>query len=182
MGKKGFTAVGLSEILSEANVPKGSFYYYFQSKDAFGEALLETYFATYLQEINATLIENERPVAERLMAYWNNWLETQAGTAPEYYCLVVKLGAEVSDLSEAMRLILDQGTRQVIERIAMCIDLGVADGSLPKNLHSHETAEMLYQLWLGATLLAKTAHNRRPLESAMTVTRKILKLNDPSPS
>jgi TetR/AcrR family transcriptional repressor of nem operon len=34
MGAKGFSAVGLSEILGEAGVPKGSFYHYFGSKDA----------------------------------------------------------------------------------------------------------------------------------------------------
>ena len=29
IGKKGYAAVGLTEILTAANVPKGSFYYYF---------------------------------------------------------------------------------------------------------------------------------------------------------
>ncbi len=38
MAGKGFTAVGLSEILTTAGVPKGSLYYYFATKDAFGEA------------------------------------------------------------------------------------------------------------------------------------------------
>ena len=38
---KGFSAVGLSEILAAAGVPKGSFYHWFRSKEQFGEALLE---------------------------------------------------------------------------------------------------------------------------------------------
>ena len=36
---KGFSAVGLSELLAVAGVPKGSFYHYFKSKELFGEAL-----------------------------------------------------------------------------------------------------------------------------------------------
>ena len=44
MARKGYAAVGLTEVLTEAAVPKGSFYYYFPSKDAFGEALLKSYF------------------------------------------------------------------------------------------------------------------------------------------
>ncbi len=36
---KGFSAVGLNEILGAADVPKGSFYHYFKSKELFGEAL-----------------------------------------------------------------------------------------------------------------------------------------------
>jgi len=40
MAGKGFSVVGLNEVLKSAGVPKGSFYHYFSSKDAFGEALL----------------------------------------------------------------------------------------------------------------------------------------------
>lgn len=47
MAAKGFSAVGLNEILTAASVPKGSFYNDFSSKDAFGEALLDDYFADY---------------------------------------------------------------------------------------------------------------------------------------
>ena len=40
MGRKGYSGVGLTEILTAAGVPKGSFYHYFASKDAFGEAMV----------------------------------------------------------------------------------------------------------------------------------------------
>ncbi|MDN5490193.1 MAG: TetR/AcrR family transcriptional regulator, partial [Acinetobacter sp.] len=44
---KGFVGVGLQEILTTCGVPKGSFYYYFASKEAFGCALLQQYLADY---------------------------------------------------------------------------------------------------------------------------------------
>ena len=50
---KGFTSVGLSELLKAADVPKGSFYHYFKSKEQFGEALIEDYFSRYLKMITA---------------------------------------------------------------------------------------------------------------------------------
>ena len=55
MAGKGFSAVGLNEILSDIGVPKGSFYHYFASKEAFGEALLDRYFDDYLAELDETL-------------------------------------------------------------------------------------------------------------------------------
>jgi AcrR family transcriptional regulator len=39
---RGFTGMGLSELLKTAEVPKGSFYHYFRSKEAFGVACLKT--------------------------------------------------------------------------------------------------------------------------------------------
>ncbi len=44
MAEKGYTAVGLAELVAAAGVPKGSFYYYFKSKEEFGQALLDDYF------------------------------------------------------------------------------------------------------------------------------------------
>ena len=40
--QRGFTGMGLSELLKTAEVPKGSFYHYFRSKEAFGVAMLRT--------------------------------------------------------------------------------------------------------------------------------------------
>jgi TetR/AcrR family transcriptional regulator, transcriptional repressor for nem operon len=55
MAGKGFSAVGLKEILDESDVPKGSFYHYFTSKEDFGVAMLEHYFDDYLADLDKTL-------------------------------------------------------------------------------------------------------------------------------
>ncbi|MEG9529504.1 MAG: TetR/AcrR family transcriptional regulator, partial [Hyphomicrobiales bacterium] len=106
VGTKGFSGVGLNEILVAAGVPKGSFYHYFGSKEAFGEALLADYFEAYLADIDATLAEPGLSHAERLMNYWRKWQATQGSIDYQRKCLAVKLAAEVSDLSEPMRLAL----------------------------------------------------------------------------
>lgn len=173
---KGFSAVGLNEVLSAAAVPKGSFYHYFKSKELFGEALLDSYFDDYLSQLDAMLSRPGCPAAERLMAYWQQWQETQIGECVDGRCLAVKLGGEVSDLSEAMRIALHRGTSRVIDRLARCIDEGIADGSLPSALDAQQTAQTLYETWLGATLLSKFRHDRSSLDGAMTATRQWLQL------
>lgn len=170
---KGFSSVGLNEILGSAGVPKGSFYHYFESKEQYGQALLEDYFSRYLASI-ATLVEAKGGSGrERLMQYWQQWLDSQCDTCAESKCLVVKLSAEVSDLSDAMRLTLRDGTDRVIARIARVIDDGIADGSLPA-LDALPVAQTLYQLWLGASLIGKLHRNRKSLENAMDFTMKLL--------
>lgn len=177
IGAKGYAAVGLTEILSAANVPKGSFYYYFKSKDAFGEALLNQYFEDYLAEIDKTLFSNNMPMANSLMRYWSNWKDTQESFDCQGKCLAVKLGAEVSDLSEAMRLALKSGTAKIIAHLENAIEAGIADGSLKVNSDANMLASNLYQLWLGASLMAKITRTKRPLENAMIMTKQLLNLN-----
>ena len=41
--KKGFGATGLDEVTAKAGLPKGSFYAYFDSKEAFGLTLINAY-------------------------------------------------------------------------------------------------------------------------------------------
>ncbi|MCH4089581.1 MAG: TetR/AcrR family transcriptional regulator, partial [Acetobacter sp.] len=171
---KGYAAVGLNEILAAAGVPKGSFYHYFESKDAFGEALLESYFETYLEDLDAMLQRPGLSEGERLMVYWQKWVDTQASCDPEGKCLAVKLGAEVSDLSETMRKVLLRGTSAVIGRLARTIERGLADGSVTIAGEPQETAETLYQTWLGASLLAKIARNAEPLLSALAASQRTL--------
>ncbi|WP_027467747.1 TetR/AcrR family transcriptional regulator [Deefgea rivuli] len=174
---KGFSAVGLNEILTAADVPKGSFYHYFKSKEAFGEALLENYFSNYCGRLDSLFSTQDTTAAERMLTYWSSWLETQSCDDRDGQCLTVKLAAEVSDLSEAMRATLVRGTQQLLARIALCLSEGAADGSLPPFANAEQTALHLYELWLGATLLTKIRRDRSALESAMQSTQLILKIN-----
>jgi TetR/AcrR family transcriptional repressor of nem operon len=170
---KGFSGVGLNEILQTAGVPKGSFYHYFKSKEQYGQALLENYFDGYLAGIDAILQAPGEPAKARLLRYWQRWIDSQCAECADQKCLVVKLSAEVADLSDAMRTTLRDGTDGVIARIAACLDAGIADGSLPA-MESEATARTLYQLWLGASLLAKLHRNRQPMDNAMQATLQIL--------
>ncbi len=174
IGAKGFSAVGLNEILSAAGVPKGSFYHYFGSKDAFGVALLESYFDEYLADLDNTLGEPGLTMAERLMNYWQIWQETQSFSDCQGKCLAVKLGAEVADMSEAMRATLKRGTSGIIERLARAIQAGVEERSLSVSEDPSSVAQSLYQLWLGASVMVKIVRNLQPFETAMASTRLML--------
>lgn len=175
MLRKGFTGVGLAEVLSAARVPKGSFYHYFGSKEAFGEAVLEAYFSDYLRHVDA-LMAQPGSGAQRLIAYFDDWREAQTGSDPDGRCLVVKLGAEVCDLSEPMRAALDRGTGGVIARLAQCIERGRDDGSLAAAPDPQTAAQTLYQSWIGASLLAKVQRSSASMDRAMSTTRLLLGL------
>ena len=178
---KGFSAVGLKEILSTAHVPKGSFYHYFKSKESFGEALVEGYMCDYLAQLDSLLRADGAPAAERLMRYWRSWMGSGDGEAAECNCLVVKLSGEVSDMSETMRAALLRGTDLIIERLGNCIAQGLRDGSLASGMDARHTALALYEMWLGAALLTKVRRERSALNAAMAATLSLLNLPLPAP-
>ncbi|MCM3809299.1 MULTISPECIES: TetR/AcrR family transcriptional regulator [Streptomyces] len=171
---KGYAAVGINEVLAAAGVPKGSFYHYFASKDAFGEAMMKSYFDDYLATMDDIIADKGKSSAERLMSYWQRFYDTQAADDCQGGCLVVKLGAEVSDLSEVMRAATKVGTTAIVDRLEQMITDGITDGSVSVGESPRMTAEALYDLWLGASMMAKIHRSAHHLDRAMTVTRQVL--------
>ncbi len=174
VGRKGFSAVGLTEILQAADVPKGSFYHYFDSKDAFGVVLLDTYFDHYVQGMQQLFDQPGLSQHAKLMRYWQAWIDNQTGCTDAGKCLAVKLGAEVSDLSEPMRLALQRGTARTIALLAEALQHGVEDGSLQAQLHPESLARRLYALWLGTSVMSKITRTSAPFDEALLLTQHLL--------
>ena len=171
---KGFAAVGLNEILTSAGVPKGSFYHYFKSKEDFGNTLLQDYFDKYLARLEQALRPGAAPAGEQLLCFFRDWIDTQSCHDVEGKCVVVKLGAEVADLSDTMRATLQHGTSRVTAVLADCIGRGMRERSIAPALDAQKTAQVLYQMWLGATVLGKVHRTRQPLEDALDATYVLL--------
>ncbi|WP_203843549.1 TetR/AcrR family transcriptional regulator [Winogradskya humida] len=174
VASKGYAAVGINEVLGDAKVPKGSFYHFFESKDAFGRAMLDDYFVEYLAEMDAFLAEPGLTTAQRLMNYWASWYDNQSFNDCQGKCLAVKLGAEVADLSEPMRLSLEAGTGEIINRLESAITAGVGDGSVTVVNDPRATAQMLYDMWMGASVMAKIRRDRVHFDTSLTATRQLL--------
>jgi TetR/AcrR family transcriptional repressor of nem operon len=171
---RGFSAVGLAEILGRAQVPKGSFYYYFDSKENFGVALLERYFQDYDAGVVSLFKDTRLTARERLLRYFTAWIDLHQRSACEVTCLAVKLSGEVSDLSEPMRKVLSTGMTRMVERITAAVEAGVADGSLAPVADARGLAEGLYAMWMGGALLAKAHRSVAPFDGCLAQTEVLL--------
>jgi len=85
---------------------------------------------------------------------------------------VVKLSAEVADLSEPMRIALNAGYQQTISWLAEQIKAGWADDSVPQpdNIAAESMAKRWYFAWLGASLIAKISQTNTPLAEVWQMT------------
>ncbi|WP_045320260.1 TetR/AcrR family transcriptional regulator [Limimaricola cinnabarinus] len=174
VARHGYTGVGLSELLREAGVPKGSFYHFFRSKEAFGCALLDSFVEGYAEDLTATLGAPDKPARARLLAYFEGWRMRQSGDAYEAHCLVVKLSAEVAELSPGMREVLNHGVSAIVARLAAVVREGATDGSLPAHPDPQMLATTLYQIWLGASLMGALSRDTLPYDGALTATAALI--------
>lgn len=175
IARKGFVAVGLNEILTTAEIPKGSFYHYFGSKESFGSELLQQYVADYAMRLDALFGQAGVNGRDKLLSYWAAWQQEQLDQDGGEKCLVVKLSAEVGDLSDEMRVVLRDGVDRLMRRLAAVIEEGQADGSLSPEIRAKEAAELLYQMWLGAALITKLRRDGSAMVQAMAVTVSVLR-------
>ncbi|MEP2717894.1 TetR/AcrR family transcriptional regulator [Pseudophaeobacter sp.] len=174
VAQRGFTGMGLSALLKTASVPKGSFYHYFASKEDFGCKLLEQYLTQYGETLDQILDHGAPTARARLLEYWSLWVSSQSSQEACSQCLIVKLGAEVSDISEEMRQLLEMGTRTMTKRLAKTIADGQRDGSIAATVQPDLAGPALYQMWLGASLMAKLSRSPDPLLQAMQTTQAML--------
>lgn len=172
--QRGFTGMGLSELLKTAGVPKGSFYHYFRSKEAFGVAMLERHFAGYHQRLAVHFDTGPGNYRDRILAYYQETLNQFRQQGIISGCLTVKLSAEVCDLSEDMRTAMDQGAGKIMAILAQALEKGRDRHCLTFVGEPLQQAQILYALWLGANLQAKISRCATPLENALAHVKSII--------
>ena len=171
---RGFTGMGLSELLKTAEVPKGSFYHYFRSKEAFGVAMLERHYAGYHQRLATHFASGEGNYRDRVLNYYQETLTQFCQQGIISGCLTVKLSAEVCDLSEDMRSAMDKGARGVIALLSQALENGRDSHCLAFCGEPLQQAQVLYALWLGANLQAKISRSFEPLENTLAHVKNII--------
>lgn len=161
---QGMSATGIDTVLKRVGVPKGSFYHYFDSKDAFGLEVLHRYAEYFARKLDRWFLEEGQPPLRRLARFVE---DAKAGMVKydfERGCLVGNLGQEVVTLPEGYRAELEAVLRDWERRLAACLRLAVAAGELPAEADCDELASFFWIGWEGAVLRARLAHDTRPMD------------------
>lgn len=161
--EKGFATAGLDEILGRVGVPKGSFYHYFASKEAFGLALIERYAEFFARKLERHFQRADLTPLARLQAFVD---DAQAGMARHDYrrgCLIGNLGQEMGTLPESFRARLQAVFTDWQARLAACLRLAQQAGELSAAADVDTLAAFFWIGWEGAVLRAKLEQRAEPL-------------------
>ncbi len=161
--KKGFNATGIQKILKAADVPKGSFYFYFSSKEEFGLALIDHYAHEYIRKIDIKLKNKCLPPIIRLKNFFSAYAAECEEGGFTGGNLLGNLAQELGDTHESFRKKLRYIYSIIINKFADCLGEAQKNGLLQKSLDPKETAEFMVCAWEGTLMQVKMVKNMKPL-------------------
>lgn len=161
--EKGFAATGIDEILRSVQVPKGSFYHYFDSKEAFGNDLVDSYASYFGRKMDSFLLDASLAPLKRIRAFIADAKDGMARFNYERGCLVGNLGQEMGALPESFRNKLIDVFSDWQTRLEQCLLAARKSGEISAEADCKQLAVYFWIGWEGAVLRAKLERNPFPL-------------------
>lgn len=163
--EKGFSATGIDEVLKSVGVPKGSFYHFFASKEAFGAELIALYARYFIRKLDRFLLDDSLTPLQRIDAFCRDAEQGMARFDFRRGCLVGNLGQEMNVLPQAYRTQLTDVLTDWQARTELCLEAAKAAGEIPKSSGCAGLAAFFWIGWEGAVLRARLVQNDAPLET-----------------
>ncbi|GAB2687015.1 TetR/AcrR family transcriptional regulator [Aliiglaciecola aliphaticivorans] len=163
--EQGFFASGIDKILKKVGVPKGSFYHYFASKEAFGRAVIENYASYFANKLDSHLLNTNFDPIQRICHFVE---DAKSGMRKHQFkrgCLVGNLGQEVDVLPESYRQLLLDIFIDWQGRIEACLLEAQQQNLIAKKANCQRLAEFFWVGWEGAVSRARLSQDARPLDN-----------------
>nr|WP_183938370.1 TetR/AcrR family transcriptional regulator [Rhizobium paranaense] len=165
----GYAATGIKDIVDAADVPKGSFYNHFESKEAFGKEVVDFYFDSGLVELRALLGDSSIPPLERLRRFFDEKIRSYRTVDYTRGCLMGNLSLEVADHSALIRDRLAMHFRTWGSLFEGCIAQAQKTGAIRNSLPAPMLAQFLLNSWEGALIRMRVEKSDAPLQEFMEV-------------
>ncbi len=161
--EQGYHGTGLQELVRNVGVPKGSFYNYFPSKEAFSAEVVKHYIEPFIRQLDGHLQRPDVSAETALKAYFNEVIEETEQRDFKGGCLLGNLIGEIGDTSDLCQLSLREAVRRYRDKLEEALARAQQEGSFRKDLDAKDMADFLVNVWQGALLRMKIERSVRPL-------------------
>ena len=156
--KNGYSATGISEILKQTDLPKGSFYFYFKSKDDLATAVTEYYQKILLEQFqNSSQKNNWKSFIEEIF----DFLSERANGHTFAGCPYAVMGMETALSKPALACVFMEGLKK-IEQIFQ--EVLLYSGLPPE--HAKILSQRMLSIYQGYLLLERISNNTSFLKNA----------------
>src|SRR5689334_182042 len=143
--ERGFAGTSMADLLSHAEVNSGSFYHFFESKEALLRSVLETYLgALRPMVVNPAYAQTEEPVA-RIFAILAGYRERILQTECRYGCPLGRLALEIDPENRPAHALIAENFHGWIGAVRESIEQikdGLPQGTNPESLATYVLAVM----------------------------------------
>jgi TetR/AcrR family transcriptional repressor of nem operon len=162
---QGFNATGLQQILQAAGIPKGSFYFYFRSKEDFGLEIID-YFNAIISGIFTRYLNDKKiPPMRRMQKLFEYFEAAFQKSGYALGCPIGNLSLELADTNERLRVHLGGVIETRIKQIELCLQDAKRDKSLPASLNTADAARFIFHGFEGSILHMKVVKSIEPFRS-----------------
>jgi TetR/AcrR family transcriptional repressor of nem operon len=162
---QGFNATGIQQILQAVGIPKGSFYFYFKSKEDFGLEIIDYFNATISGIFTRYLSDKKLPPLRRLEKLFEYYEAAFQKNGAALGCPIGNLSLELADTNERLRVHLGIVIETLIAQVEMCLQEAQCDKSLPASLNTADTARFIFHGFEGAVLHMKVVKSIEPFRA-----------------
>lgn len=168
----GYHGTTVDAILEASDVPKGSFYHHFGSKESFAQTVLEQYMEFQLELIGGWAAREDLTTQEQVLGYLDELISRFERSGFARACLAGKFSSELAASSAAFRTKLDDDFARWKASLVAMLTKGQLRGDLRSDRTAEDLATTILALLQGGLVLALSERNSRSLDSVrLTLTQ-----------
>jgi TetR/AcrR family transcriptional regulator, transcriptional repressor for nem operon len=172
--ERGFAGTSMADLLSHAEVNSGSFYHFFDSKEALLREVLKTYVdALRPMVVDPAYAKTPEPVA-RIFAILAGYRERILQTECRYGCPLGRLALEIDPENRPAHNLIAQNFRGWIEAVKECLDQ-IRD-RLPENTDTGSLATYVLAVMEGAVMISRSYASVEPFDRSIAQLREHFRL------
>jgi len=160
---QGYHGTGLKQIVDSVNIPKGSFYTYFDSKEVFAAEAIGHYIEPFIQRLDNHLQNPQLDALSALKRYYNELIDELAQSNYKGGCLLGNMMGEIGDTSDQCRQALIAAVNRYSGLQQKALSRAQMEGTVRQDRSAESMANLLLNSWQGALLRMKIEQSIQPL-------------------
>lgn len=167
--EKGYISSDICKILEKVGIPKGSFYYYFGSKEKFGLVVIQHYDNFISKQLDNYLSYTALPFPKRLLAFCHMIKSEMEKYHWQRGCLVGNLIQDIVNLPISYYKILNNVISGWQKKVENYLLEAQKYKFISKNIDCRQMAIFFWMGWQGAIMQAKLTCSNQPLDIFISI-------------
>jgi AcrR family transcriptional regulator len=172
--ERGFAGTSMSDLLGHAGVNSGSFYHFFDSKEALLREVLETY-KTALRPmvVDPAFAQTAEPV-ERIFAILAGYRERILQTECRYGCPIGRLALEIDPENRPAHKLIAENFQGWTDAVRGCLE--EMQDRLPRGTDAEALATYVLAVMEGGVMLSRSYASVAPFDRSVAQLREHFRL------